>query len=108
MPELVTEAIVGLRLVHEPPTVGVTVVNEPAHIEDGPDMLPTGFELTVTNAEALEIQPVLLSVNVNVEVPEATAVIIPAFVMVATEGLLLTQIPPVEGKIDVVPPIHIE
>ena len=84
------------------------MVNEPAQIDEGPDILTAGFELTVTNAEALEVQPVLLSVKVKVDVPAATAVIIPALVMVATEGLLLTQIPPVEGKIDVVPPIHIE
>ena len=83
-------------------------MNEPAQIDEGPDILTAGFELTVTNAEALEEHPVLVSVKVNVEVPEATAVIIPAFVMVATEELLLTQVPPEEGKIDVVPPIHID
>ena len=62
IPELLTEATEGFRLVQVPPTVGVKVVNEPAHMEVGPEILTVGFPLTVTSAEALDIQPVLVSV----------------------------------------------
>jgi hypothetical protein len=54
-----------------------------------------------------ELHPVAKSVNKNFAVPELTPVTIPSFVTDATEGLLLDQVPPVEGLSEVVAPIHI-
>ena len=47
-------------------------------------------------------------VKVKVADPAATPVTTPAEVTVATDGLLLTQVPPVVGDKVVVDPIHIE
>jgi hypothetical protein len=49
---------------------------------------------------------VVVFVNVKVAVPGATAVTSPALVTVATDGLLLTQVPPLDGDNPVMPPIH--
>ena len=55
------------------------------------------------------VQPVEVRVKVNVAVPAATACTSPAFVTVATPGLLLTHVPPLVGdNIVVVLPIQIE
>lgn len=108
MPALLTVATDGFKLIQVPPTVGVSVVTEPAQTEVGPDTFTVGFPLTVMTTEALEVQPVFVSVNVKVAVPADTPVIRPALVIVATNGLLLTHVPPKDGKIDVLPPIQIE
>ena len=46
---------------------------------------------------AFETQPVVASVKTKLAVPAPTAVTTPPFVTVATEGLLLLQVPPVVG-----------
>ena len=46
----------------------------------------------------VELQPVDVCVNVKVVEPAATPVIIPAFVTVAIEVLLLNHVPPVVGE----------
>ena len=58
---------------------------------------------TVTD-EVVALQPVVVSVKVKVAVPVETPVTTPAFVTVATEALLLSQVPPVVGDRVIVPP----
>ena len=60
--------------------------------------LTVGFGLTMTN-EVVLLQFVVPSVKVKVTLPAATPVTTPVFVIVATAGLLLTQVPPVVGDI---------
>jgi hypothetical protein len=67
----------------------------------------TGNGLTVTAVVVL-LQLVVDEVKVKVAEPAATPVTTPAEVTVATDGLLLTQVPPVVGDKVVVDPIHIE
>ena len=106
-PAEVTVATDGLLLTHVPPVVGDKVVVAPMHIELLPVMLTVGKALTVTAVVVL-LQLVVDEVNVNVAEPAATPVTTPAEVIVATDGLLLTQVPPVVGDKVVVDPIHIE
>ena len=105
-PAFVTVATAVLLLVHVPPVVGLNVVVEPSHIVFEPVMLTPGFAFTVNGVVANELQPVLVNVYVNVAVPALTAVISPAFVIVATAVLLLIHVPNVVGLTVVVPPIH--
>jgi uncharacterized protein (DUF362 family) len=107
-PAFVTVATVALLLTHVPPVEGLSVVVEPSHIVLAPVILTLGFTFTVNGAVAKELHPLLVKVYVNVAVPAATAVINPALVIVATEVLLLTQVPKVVGLTVVVPPIHNE
>jgi len=52
----------------------------------------------------LDAHPVVAFVNTNVAVPGVIPVTIPPFVTVATDGLLLTHVPPVLGVNVVVAP----
>src|SRR6476469_354055 len=52
---------------------------------------------SIVNAAVVLLQPVPVTENVNEALPDATPVTTPAFVTVATDGLLLTQAPPVAG-----------
>ena len=106
-PALVTVATDGLLLTHVPPLVGDKVVVNPAQILDAPVTLTTGSGFTVTGVVAEETQPVAPSVNVNVAEPPETPVTTPALVTVATAGLLLVHVPPVEGDKVVVEPAQI-
>lgn len=106
-PALVTEATVGLLLVHVPPVVGDNVVVAPTQIVLKPVILTTGKAVTVTGALAAETQPVLALVYVKVAVPAETPVTTPVLVTVATDGALLTHEPPVEGDKVVVLPAQI-
>lgn len=74
----------------------------------GPSWVKVGvtFAFTVTAAVVL-LQLVVAEVKVNVAVPAATPVTTPAEVTVATDGLLLTQVPPVAGDRVVVAPAQI-
>jgi len=63
-------------------------------------------KFTVTAAVVL-LQLVVAEVKVNVAVPAATPVTTPAEVTVATDGLLLTHVPPVVGDRVVVAPTQI-
>lgn len=106
-PALVTVATEGLLLIQVPPEDGDKVVVEPAQIVFGPAILTGVREFTVTVAVvALQLGEMVL-VKVNVTVPPETAVTKPAFVTVATVGLLLTQVPPVVGDKVVVAPTQI-
>lgn len=64
----------------------------------------TGLAFTVIALLASETQPVIALVKVNVAEPAATAVMVPALLMVATAGLLLTHVPPLDGVMVVVLP----
>ena len=71
-----------------------------------PVMDTTGFANTVIGSDSVETHPVPVSWKVNVAVPGPIAVTTPPAVIVATAILLLTQVPPEEGSILVVFPIH--
>ena len=103
-PVLVTVAMVELEEDHVPPVEGDKVVVLPAQMVVGPVTDTTGLPFTVTGPEALETQPVVELVNVNVAVPEVTPVTIPLLVMVAMPGALETHVPPVVGESEVVAP----
>jgi len=105
-PPLVTEATPGALLTQVPPLAGDKVVVIPTQIVLPPVMLTVGVGFTVTAVVGIETHPEA-SVNVNVAVPAETAVTTPAFVTVATEALLLAQVPPVDGDKPVVAPIQI-
>ena len=107
-PEFVTVATPGFRLVQLPPMVGARVVKDPTQIVVPPVIFIAGLLLIVTGVDALDEQPVLVSVKVKVAVPADIAEIIPPLVIAAIPGLLLTQFPPDEGKIEVVPPIQMD
>lgn len=105
-PAFVTVATAGLLLAQVPPVVGDNVVVAPAQIVLDPVILTTGVLFTVIAGVGAETQPVVVFVKVNVAVPFATAVTTPSFVTVATAGLLLAHVPPVEGDNPVVSPIQ--
>jgi hypothetical protein len=104
IPPLVTVATPGALLTQVPPLVGDKVVVAPAQIVVEPVILTTGIALIVTAVVGADTQPVVPSVNVNVAMPADTPVTTPAFVTVATAGVLLVQVPPVEGDKVVVAP----
>jgi hypothetical protein len=103
-PVFVTVAIVLLLLVQVPPTVGLRVIVLPTH-KVGEGVLTIGIAPTVTEGVVL-LQPVAVSVNVNVIEPADTPVTNPAFVTVATAALLLNQVPPTVGLRVIVLPTH--
>lgn len=84
--------IVASGLLHTPP-VGVLlrVMLLLTHTTDGP-LIAAGSPFTVTTA--VLVQPVPVIVYVIVLVPAVTPVITPAVLMVATDGVLLLQVPP--------------
>jgi hypothetical protein len=95
-PELFTVATAGLLLDHVPPVEGDNVVVELMQIVFAPDILAAKFPFTVTAAVGNEAQPSGF-VKVNVAVPAETPVTTPELFTVATAGLLLDHVPPVEG-----------
>jgi hypothetical protein len=105
-PAFVTVATAELLLDHVPPVVGLKVEVLPIQSDVPPVTLTLGFAFTVNGAVATDEHPVFVNVYVNVAVPAPTAVIKPAFVIVATAVLLLDHVPKVVGLTVVVPPIH--
>lgn len=105
-PALVTEATEGLLLTQVPPVVGDKVVVAPTQMVLEPVILTAGVVLTVTPAVGAETHPVLVFVKVNVTTPALTPVTTPSLATVATAGLLLDQVPPVEGDKLVISPIQ--
>lgn len=106
IPEFVVATIAALLLIQVPPVDGYKVVVPPIHIEELPTRLTVGLLYTAIFWLFNDTQPVVVSVNLNVTLPLFTAVIMPELLIVATNGLLLSQVPPELGNIDVVPPIH--
>lgn len=100
-------AILGLLLDHTPPDDGKTCVVPLIQMDVGPLMVAIGVVLTVTGVDANEVQPVVALVKVKVAAPVATPVTVPLLVTVAILGLLLIQVPPLDGLNDVVVPMHI-
>ena len=72
------------------------------------DAAPTVLVAITVTALVVLLQFVVDEVNVKVADPAATPVTTPAEVTVATDGLLLTHVPPVVGDKVVVAPMHIE
>jgi len=103
-PALVMVATAGLLLTHVPPEPGLAVIAEPIH-NVAVGILTTGRVFTVT-LDVVLLQPVAVSVNVNVTLPAVSPVINPALLMEATAGLLLNHVPPAEGLAVIVEPIH--
>ena len=106
-PPFVTVATDGLLLTQVPPLEGVRVVVEPIQILFAPEIAVTGNAFTVIAGVGAEAQPVPLLVKVNVDVPAAMAVTTPALLTLATERLLLAQVPPLVGDKEVVEPMQI-
>jgi hypothetical protein len=104
MPELFTEATDGSLLLHTPPFTPpewLKLEEEPAQIEDGPEMVP-GFAARLTAIIWLEVevpQPletVYFIVAFPVEIPVTT----PVFgSTVATDGVTLVHVPPAEPSL---------
>ena len=101
------DAIAGLLLVHVPPLEGVKLDKLPTQIAPLPVRLMVGLSFTVIEDVGDEIQPETLLVNVKVAVPPEIPVITPEFVMVATAGLELVQVPPLVGVTVAFRPAHI-
>ena len=93
-PAFVTVATAGLLLVHVPPAAGVRLPVLPTQTAAG--AVTKGLALIVTE-EVVFVQPVAVNVNVKVTLPAIKPVITPAFVTVATAGLLLVHVPPAAG-----------
>jgi hypothetical protein len=91
-----------------PPDDGSKVVVVPIQIDCVPETFTMGLPITVSGVETLETHPVLVEVKVNVAVPAEMPVITPESVIWATELLLLVQIPPVVGDMEVLEPIQME
>ena len=103
---MVIVATLLLLLIHVPPTSGNKLVILSIQIDAGPSTLEVGLGDIVT-VRGNEVQPVVVSVNVKVEVPADIPDIKPALVIVATEGVLLIHVPPVAGATVVVKPTQI-
>jgi hypothetical protein len=89
-----------------PVALTVKLAALPEHTDCGAgSAVMAGSEKTV-NVPVVRLQPVVESVNVNVAVPGLTVVMLPALSIVATAGLLLTQVPPEVGVNCVVLPIQ--
>lgn len=92
-PAFDTLAMALLLLPHVPPVVGVTLAVWPTQAEVAPPSVGPAVIVVLM----VLVQPVLVLVKVKVAVPAATPVTTPPLVTVATELLLLAQVPPVEG-----------
>ena len=91
MPLEVMVAIFESLLVHIPlPELGSNWKVSSSHNVAG--KVSDGTSIILTASEVL-LQPVELSVNVNVAVPTDIPVISPVLSMVATDGLLLIHVP---------------
>jgi hypothetical protein len=95
-PAFVTVATPGLLLTQVPPFVGDKLVVPLPQIEVTPVIVTAGRTLTWIDPVVL-VHPVEERVKVNVAGPVAKAVTNPPFVTDAIAGLLLTQVPPVDG-----------
>ena len=107
IPPLLIDAIEGLLLVHVPPLEGVKLDRLPTQMAALPVRFMVGLSFTVIEDVGDETQPETLLVNVKVAVPLVIPVITPEFVMVATAGLELVQIPPLVGVTVAFRPAHI-
>ena len=103
---LLTLAIEGLLLAHVPPILGVKVVVLPTQITGAPNVT-IGLGSTQTVSVGKDIQPVFVSVQVNLAVPAVKPVTTPELLTVATAGLLDDHVPPIEGVKVVVVKIQI-
>ena len=90
-------AIFSLLLVQIPPLEGVIVVVEPIQICGGAVKFIAGIGWMVIDDVGRELHPVDDSVKLKNAVPAPIPVISPSLFTVATDALLLVQIPPDEG-----------
>jgi hypothetical protein len=102
--ELPIVATVVLLLLHAPPAVAsLRVVQVPAHIVVVP-IIAAGDEVTV--ATIVAVQPPLMVYEITA-VPAETPQSVPVLPMVATDTLLLLQVPPGVASLSVVHrPVH--
>jgi hypothetical protein len=103
IPLLSTVATPLLLLVQVPPKDGDKVVVAPTQIEVTPVIVAVGLSWTV-RFEVVLLHVVDVLTNVKLTDPMVIGLITPAAVTVATEVLLLVQVPPVDGvSVDVDP-----
>lgn len=96
VPELFTEAMEALLVLHVPPLVVSTkTVLKPAQTDEAPVILPAeGAALTVIDLVATAVPQIPVTEYEIVTVPAATGITIPPVLTVANDGLLLVQVPP--------------
>lgn len=80
---------------------------KPTQIRSPPPNDISGAAETTTGVVVVEVHPVELSVNVKVAEPLESPVTVPLLLTLATNGLLLTHVPPVFGSNNVVVPTQI-
>jgi hypothetical protein len=105
-PAFVTDAIALLLLNHVPPDEGDKVIVPPTHKAVAEELI-IGSAFTVTE-EVVLLHPVAVCVKVKVALPVDSPVTTPELVTVATEVLVLTQVPPEVGERVIVLPIQTE
>jgi len=105
IPASVTVAIASLLLTQVPPVVGDKVAVLPTHTAGGAFTIGLLLKLTFG---VVFLQPVEVCVKVKLALPALNALTTPAFVILATEVLLLIHVPPEVGDIVYVDPTHIE
>lgn len=92
-PELETDATAGFRLCQLPPEEGKSWVVLPGQIGLGPEICIVGLFNTVTGADASELHPVALSVNIKVVCPGEMPNTTPWLLIEAIVGFEDVQIP---------------
>jgi hypothetical protein len=107
IPSKDTLAMAGLLLDQVPMPCDDNAALAPIHNPVPPLIVMIGLGFIVIVAEGKDEQANIFSTKVNVAVPGFKADTIPLFVMLAIEGLLLIQIPPVVGENEVVVPTQI-
>ena len=105
-PALVIVAILEFTVVQVPASGDDIVVVSPIQSTEATGLPITGLLFTGITGDGSEIQPVARSVNVNCTLPTLNAVTNPAFVILATAGFELDQLPPDVGLKLAVLPIH--
>lgn len=105
-PVLLTVAIAALLDSHVPLSEHTKVSTNPIHMFDGPVIDVFVGLFTVNVSLAAELHPVLLLVKEKVTSPAEIAVIIPPFVMVATDTSDVLHVPPELGNIEELSPTH--
>jgi len=108
LPSMETVAISTFPEFQVPPDDGSNWVESPVQINEAPAILTTGVSCTTTTSLVSELQPVPESRNIKLTLPSEIPVTRPVLSTVATDGLVLDQVPPLLGISWVSVPIQIE
>ena len=101
-----TVAMSVLLLTHVPPVTGLSKRALPSQISLV-GRLTTGFAMMVMISLVSDVQPVVVSVYIKLDVPEVRPVTIPLSFIAAIPGLRLTHVPPETGLKLVWAPVQI-